>query len=100
MKTLIIITALLMGNVSVADVRECTDTLNVITDLTYNYIETMKGCKELEDRGEASSRGYEGYRRIARDTERVHSQAQAHCRKVCDDTFFCDGDALSGACTK
>lgn len=99
MKTLTIILSLISLN-AFASNKECTDTLNLMTKLTYDYIEVMKGCKTLETTNDSSGRAYEGYRRIARKTEEIHQQVQDLCHRVCDDTFFCEGGKLSGACSK
>lgn len=93
----LILGLILISSCAYADTQECTRVLNVMTDLTNNYIDVLKSCRQLEQSGDTGSRHYEGYRRIARDAERLHSQAAAQCRLVCDDTFFCDGE-LSGAC--
>lgn len=86
-------------NIASADTEQCTKILNVMTDLTYNYADALKACRQIEKNGENSSRQYEGYRRVARDTEKTYAKAQNVCYQVCDDTFFCE-EGLSGACLK
>lgn len=82
-----------------ADIGKCTSTLNAMTQLTLSYTQVLKSCSDLELKGETNGRFYEGYRRIARDLERVHNQAALHCAQTCEDKFFCEGE-LSGACEK
>ena len=99
MKALIVALAL-MSTTTFATTEECTSTLNSMTALTYTYIDVLKGCKALEAKGETGTRSYEGYRRIARGAEATHQKAVDLCYRVCDDTFFCEGEGLSGACLK
>jgi len=80
--------------------KQCTSVLNNMTELIYNYVDTIKACRELEAEGKMNTRAYEGYKRIARKTEATYSRGKALCFQVCDDTFFCEGDGLSGACLK
>jgi hypothetical protein len=101
MKALIILSALFisLSQAALADTRQCTEVLNVLTQNIENYTQVFSGCLKLEKEGETNSRSYEGYRRIARKTEENYAKAQSLCYEVCADTFFCEGE-VSGACAK
>lgn len=81
-------------------IRQCSSVLKVMTDLIITYKDTLTSCRSLEDSGQVNSRAYEGYKRIARNTESVYERATNLCFEVCDDTFFCEGAGVSGACQR
>ncbi len=99
MKMLLLALTLFSLN-SFATTEQCTETLTNMTKLTYTYIDLIKSCKDLETQGQTAGRSYEGYRRIARGVEATQQGARDLCYRVCDDTFFCEGGELTGACSK
>jgi hypothetical protein len=99
MKALILALSLMSFN-SFASTKECTQVLESMTKLTRMYIDLIKDCRALEIQGNTGGRTYEGYRRVSRGVESSIQNARDLCYRFCDDTFFCEGGELEGACTK
>ncbi len=97
MKLILSILVLFVCQHALADIRQCTQTLNEMASITNDYATALNTCRT----DSSDSQLYTQASQIARECEALYPQLVNQCLQVCggeaNSMAFCVGN-LSGAC--